>query len=148
MDEGMPIARGLQLCLCVHKYNSELDQVNQTPTQRRQDRINLMCHSDASSSTSGIRVGSEIISPSSSVCVCIDADLSMRTRVANAKMTAVSYFVRSELVTIVRGRCMTSSAKKTHGSVACFENCEHGNATLTGIPAHLLRHPQSVLNAL
>jgi len=40
-------------CLGVHRWNSELDAVEKTPTQRRQYRINLTCYSEASSCTSG-----------------------------------------------------------------------------------------------
>jgi len=57
-----------------------------TPTQRRKDRINLVCNSKASSSN---RVGSEIISPSSSV-----RDLSTLTPIddGNARCAAAGCF--------------------------------------------------------
>ena len=93
-----------------------------------------------------IRVGSAIISPSSSVRdlgVYIDADLSMRTHVSK---TTAGCFAALRQIRSVR-RSLPTAAIQTLVVSLVLSKLDYGNASLAGIPANLLRHLQSVLNA-
>jgi ribonuclease P/MRP protein subunit RPP40 len=93
-----------------------------------------------------IRVGSAIISPSSSVRdlgVHIDADLSMRTHVSR---TTAGCFAALRQIRSVR-RSLPTAAIQTLVVSLVLSRLDYGNASLAGIPANLLRRLQSVLNA-
>jgi hypothetical protein len=93
-----------------------------------------------------IRVGSAIISPSSSVRdlgVYIDADLSMRTHMSR---TTAGCFAALRQIRSVR-RSLPTAAIQTLVVSLVLSKLDYGNASLAGIPANLLCRFQSVLNA-
>ena len=93
-----------------------------------------------------IRVGSAIISPSSSVRdlgIYVDADLSMRTHVTR---TTAGCFAALRQIRSVR-RSLPTAAIKTLVVSLVLSKLDYGNASLAGVPANLLRRLQSVLNA-
>jgi len=106
----------------VHRWNSELDAVKQTPTQSRQDLINLVWYSQASSFTFGY------------------SDQLAKVFVSWRCITAVRQIWRDR-------RTQPPPVIKT--LVVPFEltRLDNGNATLASIPAYLLRRLLSVLNA-
>ena len=93
-----------------------------------------------------IRVGSEIILPSSTVRnlgVYIDSDLSMQSHV---QRTVAGCFAALQQIRSVR-RSLPSTALETLVVLLVLTRLDYGNATLAGIPANLLRRLQAVLNA-
>jgi len=93
-----------------------------------------------------MRVGSEIISPSSSVRglgAYIDADLSMRIHVAN--WTADCFAALCKIRSV--WRLLPPSVIKKLVVSLVLSRLDNGNATLTGVPGYLLRRLQYTLNA-
>ena len=97
--------------------------------------------------STAIRVGSETMSPSSIVRnldVCIDSDLmSMRSHV---QQTVAGCIAALWQICNVR-RSMPLTALETLVVSLVLTRLDHGNATLAGISANLLRRLQAVLNA-
>ena len=96
--------------------------------------------------STSIRVGSEVISSSSTVRnlgVYIDSDLSMRSHV---QRTVAGCFAGLQQIHSVR-RSLPHTTLKTLVVSLVLARLDYGNATLAGISANLLRRLQAVQNA-
>jgi hypothetical protein len=118
------------------KLNTENTEVLWCATSRRQHQL----------STTPTRIANDLITSSTSVRdlgVYIDADLSMRSHVRNtvSKCFAVLRQLRS-----IR-RSVPASAYQTLIVLLVLTKLDYGNTVLFGLPAYLIRHLQSVMNA-
>jgi len=93
-----------------------------------------------------LRVGSDFISPSSSVLnlgIFLDADLTIRTHVQ--RTAAGGFAALCKLRSIWRS--VPTSVYQTLTVLLVVSRLDYRNSTLVRIPANLSRHLQSVLNA-
>ena len=93
-----------------------------------------------------LRVGADFVVPSTVVRdlrILIDSDASMRSHVTRTVLTC--FAVLHQLRTIRRSVSRTEIQSLVTSLV--LSRLDYGNATLAGIPQHLLRRPQSMMNA-
>jgi len=118
------------------QLNAEKTEILWCATQRRQHQL----------PKSAIRVGTEQVSPSTSVRdlgIYIDSDVSMRTQVT--RTVARCFAVLRQLRSIRR-----SVPDRVFQSLVVsmvLSHLDYGNATLAGLPANQHRRLQSVMNA-
>jgi len=96
--------------------------------------------------TCTIRIGPDTITPSTAVRdlgIYIDSDLSMQTHVQRS--VAGCFAVLCQLRSI--RRLVPSTVYQSLVTALVLPQLDYGNATLAGLPAHLLNRLHSVLNA-
>jgi hypothetical protein len=118
------------------KLNTDKTEVLGCDTSRRLHQL----------PTTPTRTGNDLITSSKSVRdlgVYLDADLSMRSHVHN---TVSKCFVMLRQLRGIR-RSVPASAYQTLIVSLMLTKLDYGNAVLSGLPAHLIRRLQSVMNA-
>jgi hypothetical protein len=118
------------------KLNTDKTEVLWCATSRRQHQL----------PTTPTSIGNVLITSSKSVRdlgVYLDADPSMRLHVHN---TVSKYFAMLRQLPSIR-RSVPASAYQTLIVSLVLTKLDYGNAVLSGLPAHLIRRLQSVMNA-
>ena len=118
------------------KLNTDKTEVLWCATNRRQHQLPTM----------PTRIGNDLIASSTSVRdlgIYLDADLSMRSHVHH---TVSGCFAVLRQLRSIR-RSVPASVYKTLVVSLVLTKLDYGNAVLSGLPAHLVRRLQSVMNA-
>jgi hypothetical protein len=118
------------------KLNTDKTEVLWCATSRRQHQL----------PTTPTRISNDLITSSTSVRdlgIYLDADLSMRSHVHN---TVSKCFAMLRQLPSTR-RSVPASAYQTLIVSLVLTKLDYGNAVLSGLPAHLIRRIQSVMNA-
>jgi hypothetical protein len=120
------------------KLNTDKTEVLWCATSRRQHQL----------PTTSTRIGNDLIMSSTSVRdlgVYLDADLSMRSHVHNTVSKCFA-MLRQQLLRSIR-RSLPASTYQALIVSLVLTKLDYGNAVLSGLPAHLIRRLQSVMNA-
>ena len=115
------------------QLNSSKTEVLWAATSRRLHQLLLQVNADLVTSTSVVR----------NLGIFIDADVSMRTHVT--RTVSSCFAVMRQLRNICRS--VSRTVLQSLMSSLVLSRLDYGNATLAGIPSHLIRRLQSVMNA-